>query len=83
MLYKPTEIRNRKSEIRNFERPSGARLQVRVFGAKRRRKFWLLASGFWLLSACMASRRGSGAFRRPAKGDPRGLLEVSEARMLT
>jgi hypothetical protein len=27
--------------------------------------------------------RGSGAFRRPVKGDPRGLLEASEVRMLT
>ena len=26
---------------------------------------------------------GSGAFRRPVKGFPRGALEASEARMLT
>ena len=30
-----------------------------------------------------ASIRGSGAFRKPVKGCPRGALEVSEARMLT
>ena len=35
------------------------------------------------LSSVLCPPDGSGAFRKPMKGEPRGLLEAPEARMLT